>query len=83
MLTVLICVAPEIAQEKRIQRVAQASLTLSTGVVEWTTTEVLLKDHGPLASIWLQSKPQSSQVAQLGSALRQCVFDLILGLNGR
>ena len=70
MLPVLICVAPNIAQERRMHRVAKASLTLSPGVMEWTTTAVLLNDHGPLAPIWLQSKPQGNQVAQLGSALR-------------
>ena len=76
MLPVLICVAPDIAQERRVQRVAQDRLTLSLGVVLWTTTAVLLKDHGPLAPIWLQSTPQSSQVAQSDSSLRQCLFKM-------
>ena len=42
----------------------------------WTTTEVLLNEHGPLAPIWLQGMPQSSQVAQPGSSLRQCLFPI-------
>ena len=79
MLPVLICVAPDIAQERRMQRVAQARLTSPPGLVVWTTTRVLLDGQGPLASIWLQSKPQSSQAAQSGSALRQCLFVVIPG----
>ena len=46
VLPVIICVAPDIAQEKCMQRAAQVSLTRSPGVVVWTTTAVLLKDHG-------------------------------------
>jgi hypothetical protein len=76
MLPVLICVAPDIAQEKRMHRLVQDSLTLSPGVVVCTTTAVLLKDHGPLAPIWLHGIPQSSQVAHSGSSLRQCVFNM-------
>ncbi len=79
MLPVLICVAPDISQERRLQRVAQDRLTRSPGVVLWTTTAVLLKDHGPLAHIWLQSIPQRGQIAQSGSSLRQCLFDVIPG----
>jgi protein involved in plasmid replication-relaxation len=78
MLPVLICVAPEIAQERRMQRVAQARLTSPAGLVVWTTTEVLLNEQGPLAPIWLQS----SQAAASGSSLRQCVFDVIPGKYG-
>ncbi len=48
----LLCVAPELAQERRMQRVAQASLTFTTGLVIWTTTAVLLHEHEPLAPIW-------------------------------
>ena len=79
MLPVLICVAPDIAQERRMQRVAQARLTSTPGMVVWTTTGVLLDEQGPLAPIWLQGRPQSNQAAQSGSALRQCLFDVIPG----
>ena len=79
MLPVLVCVAPDIAQERRMQRVAQARLTSTPGLVVWTTTRVLLNEQGPLAPIWLQSLPQSSQAAQSGSSLRQCFFDVIPG----
>src|SRR6266566_8767106 len=61
MLPVLVCVAPDIAQERRMQRVAQARLTSPPGLVVWTTTMVLLNEQGPLAPIWLQCLPQSSQ----------------------
>ena len=79
MLPVLVCIAPDIAQERRMQRVAQARLTSPSGLVVWTTTMVLLDEQGPLAPIWLQCLPQSIQAAQSGSALRQCFFDVILG----
>ena len=74
MLPVLLCVAPDIAQEKRMQRVAQDRLTHSPGVVLWTTTAVLLKERGPLAPIWLKGIPPHSQVAQSYGSLRQCLF---------
>jgi Replication-relaxation len=45
-LPVLICVAPDIAQERRMQRVAQARLAEASGLALWTTTEVLLNEHG-------------------------------------
>jgi hypothetical protein len=77
MLPVLVCIAPDIAQERRMQRVAQARLTSTPTLVVWTTTRVLLDEQGPLAPIWLQSRPQSSQAAQTGSTLRQCLFDVI------
>ena len=38
MLPVLVCVAPDIAQERRMQRVAQARLTSPAGLMVWTTT---------------------------------------------
>jgi DNA-binding IclR family transcriptional regulator len=79
MLPVLVCVAPDIAQERRMQRVAQARLAHAPGLLMLTTTEVLLHEQGPLAPIWLQS----SQAAQSGSSLRQCVFDVIPGKKGR
>jgi len=79
MLPVLICVAPDIAQERRAQRVAQAELTYPPGVELWTTTKVLLNEQGPQAPIWLQS----SQAAQLLSSLRQRLFDVIAGKKVR
>ena len=78
----IFCVAPDIAQERRMQRVAQARLTPTPGVVLWTTTEVLLHERGPLAPIWLQSRPQSVQVGQSGSSLRQRLFEVISGKSG-
>jgi predicted transcriptional regulator len=75
MLPVLLCVAPDIAQERRMQRVAQDRLT-STPEVVYTTTEVLLKDHGPLAPIWLHDIPVRSQVALSDRSFRQYVFNM-------
>ena len=46
----LFCVAPDIAQEKRIQRVTGARLEQTLGLVMCTTTEVLLNEHGLLCS---------------------------------
>ena len=82
MLPVLLCVAPDIAQERRMQRVAQARLTHTPGVMVWTTTEVLLNEQSPLASIWLQGIPQRRQAAQPGDSLRQRLFDVILLKKG-
>jgi hypothetical protein len=62
-----------------MQRVAQAELTSTPGLVVWTTAMVLLNEQGPLAPIWLQRRLQSSQTAQSGSALRLCLFDVIPG----
>ena len=76
VLPVLICIAPDISQERRMQRVAQAKLTSPPGLVVWMTTEVLLNEQGPLAPIWLQRRPQSSQVTRSDSSLRQCLFKM-------
>ena len=77
MLPVLVCVAPDIAQERRMQRVAQARLTSPPGLMVWTTTRVLLDEQRPLAPIWLHRRSQSSQAALSGNVLRQCLFDVI------
>jgi hypothetical protein len=78
-LPLLICVAPDIAQERRIQRVAEARLAHTPGLVLWTTTEVLLHEQGPLATIWLQGIPRHSQASQQEGLHRQCLFDAMLG----
>ncbi len=78
MLPVLLCVAPDIAQERRMQRVAQARLTHTPGVVVWTTTGVLLNEQGPLAPIWLQGISQRRQALQLEDSLRKRLLDVIL-----
>ena len=51
MLPVLVCFAPDIAQERRMQRVSQARLMSPHGLMVWTTTRVLLDEQGPLAPI--------------------------------
>ncbi len=75
----LLCIAPDIAQERRIQRVAQARLAPTTALAVWTTTEVLLNEHGPLASIWLSGMPQGNQAAPLAGSLRQCLSEIMSG----
>jgi hypothetical protein len=74
---VLICVAPDFAQEKRMQRVAQARLTSTSRLVVWITTKVFLDEKGPLAPIWLQGGPKRSQAAQSSGLHRQRFYDLI------
>ena len=51
-LPLLVCVVPDIAQEQRIMRVAQATLTKTSGLALYTTPIPLLKEYGPLAAIW-------------------------------
>jgi hypothetical protein len=76
MLPLLVCIAPDIAQERRVQRVAQARLTHTPGPVLWTTTVVLLNEYGPLAPIWLQTIPRSNQLVQTGDLPRSGLFDV-------
>jgi hypothetical protein len=79
----LFCVAPDISQQTRMLRVAQISLAHASDLMAWTTTEVLLNEHGPLAAIWLQSMPDRSQAVRPGGSLRQSSFDVIPGKHGR
>jgi predicted transcriptional regulator len=53
----LFCVAPDMAQERRMQRVAQACLRHTPGLVIRTTTVTQLADRGLLAAIWSQGVP--------------------------
>lgn len=76
-LPLLVCVAPDIAQQKRMLRVAQASLAHTSGLVLRTTTEVLLKEYGPLAPIWSRTIQQSDQLAQLEALPRSGLIDVI------
>ena len=73
----LVCIAPDVAQERRMKRVAQARLASTPGLVLWTTTEVLLNEYGPLAPIWLQDIPQRGQRAQPSGLFRQIIFDRV------
>jgi hypothetical protein len=74
----LLCVAPELAQERRMQRVAQASLTFTTGLVIWTTTAVLLHEHEPLAPIWSPGTSPPGHAAKARGSPRRGVFGTIL-----
>ena len=70
----LLCIAPDIAQERRLHRVAQGRLTQPSGPVAWTTTEVLLKAYGPIAPIWMQVTSQNNQPVQASGVRRGNVF---------
>jgi predicted transcriptional regulator len=78
----LLCVAPDIAQERRVLRVAQATLTATPGLVVWTTTKGLLNEQGPLAPIWWHGLPQRSQAAWPDGSLRQALSEAMQGKTG-
>jgi hypothetical protein len=82
LLPLLLCVAPDIAQERRMQRVAQATFTRTHGLGLWTTTEVLLHKQGSLSAIWLQGMPQSHQTVQPAGPLRRRLSEMIPGKKG-
>lgn len=73
-LPLLVCIAPDIAQERRMQRVAQAALSRISGLVVCTTTEGMLKEHGPLAPIWTTGMMSSSHVVSRSGLSRKLVF---------
>jgi hypothetical protein len=79
----LLCVAPELAQERRIQRVAQASLTHVSGLVICTTTAVLLHEYGPLAPIWSPGLLLPDKTTQSVGSPRHGVFEVISQKQGR
>jgi Fe2+ or Zn2+ uptake regulation protein len=75
----LVCIAPDIAQERRVQRAAQAGLAQVPGIEVWTSTERLLNEQGPLAPIWSRSIPQQrgQDTILAGDSLRHCLFGLL------
>jgi len=77
MLPALVCIVPDIGQERRMVRVVQTRLMQAPGLVLWITTEVLLNRYGPLGPIWLKNIPRRSQVEQLSNLRRQLIFDLV------
>ncbi len=66
----LVCVVPDIAQEKWVRRVAHTRLAKTSGLVVCATTEVLLNEHGPLAPIWLLATQGCDQGGLAGSVQR-------------
>jgi Replication-relaxation len=78
----LFSIVPDIAQERRMQQVAQARLAHTPGLVLCSTTEVLLNEYGPLAPIWLQSIIQRSQAMRPGNTMRQRWSNVISGKKG-
>ncbi len=83
LLSVLVCIVHDIAQERRTQRIAQDRLARTPGLVLWTKTEVLLHEQEPLATLWLQGISQPTRVSQPGGSHRQCLFDAMLERNCR
>ncbi len=77
----LLCVAPDIAQERRMHREAQGRLTQNPGLAVWTTTEALMKANGPIAPIWMQVTWQSHEPAQVSGGRRSNVFGAHAGAN--
>jgi hypothetical protein len=78
-LPVLVCIASDIAQERRMQRVAQVCLAHASGLVLWTAKDVPLHEQGPLAPIWLEGIAQPNHTLQTGGSQRQSLFDSMLG----
>jgi protein involved in plasmid replication-relaxation len=75
----LLCVTPDLAQERRIQRVIQAQLAYLSGFEVLTTTKVLLNESGPLTPVWLQGVPKGSLPAQSRVTLSQHWHEGIFG----
>jgi len=74
MLPRLVCIVPDVAQERQMQRVAHAQLAHFGGVEVWTTTEVLLNEYGPFAPIWSLIPQECGRNTQPGDSLRQRLF---------
>ena len=64
----VLVVAPDIRAGEAYATGSPGQLTRSPGVVLWTTTLLLLKEHGALASVWLRGIPPHSQVAHPDSS---------------
>jgi hypothetical protein len=75
-LPALVCIVPDIGQERRMVRVVQTRLAQAPGLVLWITTEVLLNTYGSLVPIWLKNIPLHSQVEQPSNVRRQLIFDM-------
>jgi hypothetical protein len=74
----LLCIAPDIVQERRIMRMAQmGGLTHIPEMVLWTSTELLLNEYGPIAPNWLKHIPQDGQEGQPDGLRRQKIFALV------
>lgn len=64
-----------------MQRVAEARLTHTPGLVLRTTTEELLREQGLLAPIWLQVMPHGFQASPRVGSHRQRLFGTECGKN--
>ncbi len=59
-----------------MRRVAQAKLPHISGLVVWTTTELMLREHGSLAPIWSLGKLSNDQTASPSGSRRQLLFHM-------
>ena len=75
VLPLLLCVAPDIAQEKRIWRVAQAMLAKIPGLLIRSTIAPQLAAVGPLAAIWLHGLPPSLEPVGHVHPMRHSLYD--------
>lgn len=75
VLPMLLCVAPDMAQEKRILRVAQAMLANTPGLLVRSTVVPYLATEGPLAAIWLHGRPPSLEPVGHVHPMRHPLFD--------
>lgn len=78
LLPVLVCIAPISREARRMSSVARTRLAHASGLVVWTTTDLLLNAYGSRAEIWLKHIPQGSQERQPGDLRRQMMFALVL-----
>jgi len=77
LLPVLVCVAPDIAQERRMVRVAQTRLTHTPGLMLFTTSEELVNEYGTRAGIWSKQISLHSHAGQVHGLRRQSLFGMI------
>ncbi len=68
MLPLLLTVAADLGQERRIRRVAQQQLTQTPGLFMRMTTASLLAGYGPLAPIWSQVVPRDDGLVVASSS---------------
>ena len=77
MLPVLVCIAPEMAQERHMVRVAQTRLTHTPGLMFFMTTDELLNEYGTRAGIWSKQISLHSHAGQVHGLRRQSLFGMI------
>lgn len=75
VLPLLLTVAADLGQERRIRCVAQQQLSLTPGLLMRMTTASLLAGYGPLAPIWSQVVPPDAlALSPLSQPVRRTTF---------